>query len=411
MRVLLLNNCHYRRGGADVVYLDTGKLLQEKGHDVAYFSTSSARNEPSAFSEYFVRDVDALKLNFIMQVIKMPRKLYSFGARKKLKDLIAAFKPDIAHIHLYKGGLTASILPVLKEHRIPAVITLHDYSLLCPRNIFVDGDGKICERCLHSSALSCVVKRCNRKKLFFSVISYVEYEINNSLFKPATYFNRIICVCKFNLEKHQRKEQLRSRLSLLCNFTPEILKRKPVHEKGDYFLFFGRLKPIKGILTLIESWKKVNTNIKLKVAGEGFLSDKIERIIHEEGLTNVELIGYKTGMELEDLIKHSSFIIVPSECYENNPLTIIEGYSFGKPVIGSRSGGIPEMVEEGRTGFTFEMGNVEELVKVIESADRSDAGFYESMSKNAREYAERNFTADNHYQGLIRIYEQAISGK
>ncbi len=393
-----------------MIYLNTGELLQKKGHDVAYFSTISKRNEPNAFSEYFVSDVDALKLNFIMQVIKMPGKLYSFEAKRKLNGLVDSFKPDIAHIHLYKGGLTASILPVLKKRRIPTVITLHDFSLLCPRNIFVDGEGKVCERCLHSNPISCVLKRCNRKNLLFSMISYFEYEINNRIFKPATYFDRIICVCKFNFDKHREKEQLNSRLFQIYNFTPEITVSRPLHEKGDYFLYYGRLKPIKGILNLIEAWKKVDKRIKLKVAGEGFLFNKIDQIIRDEALTNVELCGYKTGDELKDLIKHSSFVIVPSECYENNPLTIIEGYSYGKPAIGSRTGGIPEIIEEGKTGFTYEMSNIEELSGVIEFAYKVDDRLYEEMSKNARRYAENNFSADNHYPKLLNIYEQAISG-
>ena len=72
---------------------------------------------------------------------------------------------------------------------------------------------------------------------------------------------------------------------------------------------------------------------------------------------NIEFLGYKTGHELSELIRHASFVIVPSEWYENNPLTILEAYSQGKPVIGSAIGGIPEIIDEGKTGFLFEAGN------------------------------------------------------
>ncbi|MRS03957.1 glycosyltransferase, partial [bacterium] len=155
LKVLLINNCHYRRGGADVVYLNTGDLLESRGHEVAYFSTKSKFNYETPYSEYFVSDVDALKLNFVEQLAYMPRKLYSRESSRNLKKVMEQFNPDIAHIHLYKGGLTASILPVLKEFHIPVVITLHDYSLLCPRNIMIDGNGEICERCLTATRLNC----------------------------------------------------------------------------------------------------------------------------------------------------------------------------------------------------------------------------------------------------------------
>jgi len=408
MKVLLINNCHYRRGGADVVYLNSGKLLESKGHEVAFFSTASPQNEPSRFSEYFVEDIDALKLNFIQQLYRMPRKLYSSMAKKNLGKLIEYIKPDIAHIHLYKGGLTASILPVLKRFKIPTVITLHDYSLLCPRNIFVNGDGNICEKCLNSHPFNCVINRCNRKNIFYSFINYVEYEINNELYKPETYFDKIICVCKFNFDKHMFKIKLRNKLVQLYNFSPDLSHSVPNHVKGNYFLFYGRLKKFKGILTLIEAWKNLSINLELKVVGEGNLFKQIEKSIHDDKMMNVSLLGYKSGEELNDLIKNASYIIVPSEVYENNPMTIIEAYSFGKPVIGSEIGGIPEIIEEGKTGFSFEMGNVQKLVEIIEYAGKLNNADYEILSANARSYAERNFSSDNHYESLMAIYRNTI---
>jgi glycosyltransferase involved in cell wall biosynthesis len=407
MKVLLINNCHYRRGGADVVYLNTGELLRKMGHEVIYFSTNSPKNESTRFSDYFVNDVDALELNFVKQFFNVPRKLYSFNAKKNLQKLIGDTKPDIAHIHLYKGGLTASILPVLRKNNIPVVITLHDYSLLCPRNILIDGDGKICEKCL-KRPFYCVIKRCNRKNIFYSTINYIEYEINNKIFKPKKYFDRIICVCRFNLEKHKIKTNIKDKLICLYNFSLNLQNIVPNHEKGDYFLFYGRIKKMKGILTLIEAWKGVSGGLKLKVAGEGDLYQQIEEKIQNEKIKNVELLGYKLGDELLKLIKNASFIIVPSECYENNPMTIIEGYSFGKPVIGSNIGGIPEIIEEGKTGFTFEMQNAKKLTSLIQFAGKINSKEYSKMSINARFYAEKHFSPENHYQKLLAIYNEII---
>ena len=409
MKVLLINNCHYRRGGADVVYLNTGRLLSKMGHEVIYFSTNSAKNEANKYSDYFIDDIDALKLSFTEQFFSTPRKLYSFKAKRNLERLILNYKPDLVHLHLYKGGLTASILPVLRKNKIPVVITLHDYSLLCPRNIMLDGNGEICEKCLYSHTINCVLNRCNRKNFFYSTVNFIEYEINNKIFKPQKYFDRIICVCKFNYEKHLKKPKLKDKLVQIYNFFPEINEIIPDHEKGEYFLYYGRLSNEKGIKTLINAWKKLDNRYILKIAGDGNLYKELESDIHSYRKKNIELLGYKKGEELVELIKKASFIIVPSECYENNPMTIIEAYSMGKPVIGSNVGGIPEILDDGKTGFLFEMMNIDHLISTIERAFSLESNEYELLSKTARQFADEHFSEESHYLQLLKVYSEAIN--
>jgi glycosyltransferase involved in cell wall biosynthesis len=335
--------------------------------------------------------------------------LYSFEAKRNLEKLILEAKPDVAHIHLYKGGLTASILPVLKKYKIPVVITLHDYSLLCPRNIMIDGDGKICEKCLTSSTINCLLKRCNRKNIFYSTISYIEFNLNNNLLKPEDYFSKIICVSKFNYEKHLVKTNLKEKLEHVYNFNSRLNNSIPNQTKGGYFLFYGRLSLEKGLLTLVNAWKQVNNKIRLKIVGEGALSQQIEQNIRENKIENIEILGYKTGEVLNQLIRDASFIIVPSEWYENNPMTIIEGYSMGKPVIGSNIGGIPELIQDGKTGFLFEMENVDDLVLKINRADSLSDENYEMFSKAAVQFANENFSEDLHYNKLMKIFTDVIN--
>lgn len=407
MRVLLVNNCHYRRGGADVVYLNTGELLSRMGHDVSYFSTNSPKNEPTKYSEYFINDVNVLELGFTKQLLSTPRKLYAFEAKRNLGKLIRDTKPDIAHIHLYKLGLTASILPVLRKNRIPVIITLHDYGLLCPRNIMIDGDGNICEKCLYRP-FYCVIKRCNRKNIFYSTINYVEYEINNKIFKPQKYFDRIICVSKFNCQKHSMRPKLRDRLVHIYNFSPEIKTNVPDHKKGEYFLYFGRLSDEKGVKTLVKAWKELDPGYKLKIVGEGKQYQELVKEVRDNKEENIDLMGYKTGEELKGIVRNASFVIVPSEWYENNPMTISEAYSMGKPVIGSNVGGIPEILMDKKTGFLFEMRNAGDLVSKINQAFSLTAGEYELLSKNARQFAEDNFSEETHYMQLIKVYTEVI---
>lgn len=409
LKVLLINNCHYRRGGADVVYLNTGDLLESRGHDVAYFSTKSQYNYSTEYSEYFVRDIDALKLNFVEQLVYMPRKLYSREAKRKLGKVIDNFKPDLAHIHLYKGGLTAAILPVLKRKKLPAVITLHDYSLLCPRNIMIDGEGKICERCLTATRLNCVYHRCNRRNLYYSIVNYIEFVLNNNYFNPGNYFNRIICVSRFNYLKHSNHALFKERFVHLYNFYPLLSQSNPKTSKGSYFLFYGRLAPEKGVMTLIDTWKRLGNDVHLIIIGEGVMSAQIKDEIRENNLHNVEFLGFRKGEELFSFIRDASFVLVPSEWYENNPLTIVEAYSVGKPVIGSNIGGIPELIIEGRTGFLFEMGDSGGLEEKIRIAAEMSESQYLEMSEAAYRFACDKFSEKDHYRDLLKIYREVMN--
>ena len=409
IKVLMINNCHYRRGGADVVYLNTGDLMESRGHNVAYFSTKSQYNYPAPYSEFFVRDIDALQLNFVEQLVFMPRKLYSWEASRNLKKIIDHFQPDLAHIHLYKGGLTAAILPVLRKKKIPTVITLHDYSLLCPRNIMIDGDGNICERCLTATRLNCIYHRCNRKNLYYSIVNYVEFVLNNNIFKPKNYFNRIICVSKFNYLKHSSHPLFRERFLHLYNFYPLLSQSNPNTEKGSYFLFYGRLAPEKGVMTLINTWKRLGKEVQLKIIGEGAMSAMIKDEIKNNNLKNIEFLGFRKGEELFSYIREASFILVPSEWYENNPLTIVEAYSSGKPVIGSNIGGIPELIIEEKTGYLFSMGDSMELEAKINKAMQLTDSEYLEMSETAYRFACDKFSEKNHYRDLLSIYREVIN--
>lgn len=409
MKILLINNCHYRRGGADVVYLNTGDLLESRGHNVAYFSTKSPYNYPSPYSEFFIKDIDALKLNFVEQFVLMPRKLYSWQSSRNLKRLIDHFKPDLAHIHLYKGGLTAAILTVLRKRKIPTVITLHDYSLLCPRNIMIDGKGNICERCLTATRLNCVYHRCNRNNLYYSIVNYLEFVLNNNIFNPKNYFSKIICVSKFNYLKHSLHPLFGDRFMHLYNFYPLLSQSNPNTQKGNYLLFYGRLAPEKGVMTLINTWKRLPKNVRLKIIGEGAMSAMIKNEIKVNNLSNIEFLGFRKGEELFDYIRNASFVLVPSEWYENNPLTIVEAYSSGKPVIGSNIGGIPELILEGKTGYLFSMGDSAELEEKINKAVKMSDDEYLEMSETAYRFACDKFSEKTHYRDLLNVYSEVVN--
>jgi len=412
MKILQINNCHFRRGGADVVYLNTTELLLKNGHDVICFSQQTENNVNLESKEYFIDQIDYFKLSYVGKLLKTPRFFYSSEAKRKLENLLKTERPDIAHIHTYKGTLTPSILIPLKKNNIPVVISLHDYGFLCPHNLFLNGKGQVCEKCLTTNnSINCIINKCNRNNIFLSTISSLEFAFHKNIIPFSKFFDKLIAVSKFGLEIHSRKKEFTDKLFHLYNYYPELKNTKPNHSKGDYFLFFGRLSHEKGIETLLYSWKSLNPNFNLKIVGEGPIMKKLSEFIKLHNLTNIEVLGFKKGHELADLIKNASFIIVPSEWYENNPLTIIEAYANGKPVIASQIGGITEIVVQNKTGFLYEKGNVDQLTQNIKRAFEISDEEYVELSKNARKFSEDNFSEDKHYEELINIYKSTINGK
>ena len=409
MKVLQINNCHFRRGGADVVYLNTGELLEDFGDEVLYFSIKNKLNKKTKFEKYFINSIDFIETSFLNKILLLPRFFYSRESKRKLNELISTFNPEIAHIHLYKGGLTPSILKVLKKRKIPVVITLHDYGFLDPHNLLLDGNLNISEKCIHGSAFNCVKEKSNRNSYLLSLVSTIEYVFHSIFFPFDKYFDTIITVSKFSQSKHLESKKFNWSIDHLYNFSPLLnIVAKSTKEKPKYLLYFGRLSKEKGIKTLINAVESLNDKINLKIVGTGSLEFEFKEYIRDKNLSHIELLGFKKGEELHKLIKESLFVVVPSEWYENNPMTIIESYCFSVPVIGSRVGGIPEIIDEGLTGYTYEMGNVESLTDVINKGINLPESEYMMMKQNARSYAEENFSPESHYSKLIELYNKTI---
>jgi glycosyltransferase involved in cell wall biosynthesis len=188
-----------------------------------------------------------------------------------------------------------------------------------------------------------------------------------------------------------------------------LSQSNPNTEKGSYFLFYGRLAPEKGVMTLINTWQRLGKEVQLKIIGEGVMTAMIKDEIKKSNLTNIEFLGFRKGEELFRYIREASFILVPSEWYENNPLTIIEAYSSGKPVIGSNIGGIPELIIEEKTGYLFRMGDSMELEAKINKAMQLTESEYLEMSETAYRFACDKFSEKAHYRDLLNIYREVIN--
>lgn len=242
-----------------------------------------------------------------------------------------------------------------------------------------------------------------------SAVMAAEQYFRNVFFNPAKYIDGFLYVSNFARdiqEKYMPAVKNKPNITLY-NFSTSIAGQPKAMSKDKYFLFFGRLSYEKGVKTLLEAFNGL-PECHLKIVGTGPKEDELKAFVESNGMKNVEFLGYKRGKELQDLVANAYYVIVPSEWYENNPMTIIEAYSVGTPVIGARIGGIPEIVVESETGFQFESGNADNLRSKVVLADGLTSDEYTKQSAGALNFAHENLSLENYYPRLIAFYNQFL---
>ena len=393
MKILQIGNNFRKSGGSESVFFNTIELLEGKRHRVIPFSLSNSKDLPSPFSKYFV-DTETFLHN----------KLFSFESRNRLRELLKVEKPEIAHIHNIIGGVTFSILPVLKEQGIPIVATIHDFRLLCPAYIFINGKNEICEKCKTGNYFHSILNQCSPLGFKRDVSIAFESYLRDFFQSYEKLIDSFIFVSKFQQNKFlEVNPEIEIKSNQIYNFTNRFDFNS---SKGDYFLYFGRLTREKSIFTLLKAFKDLS-RFKLLIVGEGYLEERINK----ERPDNVELLGYRTGADLERIIKASSFVVASSECFETNSMVTVEAFSLGKPVIGSDIGALSELINSNNTGFLYEPKNVSQLKTLIVECSELNIDKYKQISKNAYDYALQNFSPDGHYDELIKVYKKLLKQK
>ena len=172
--------------------------------------------------------------------------------------------------------------------------------------------------------------------------------------------------------------------------------RKDSYEKDDYYCFIGRLSHEKGITTLVEAARQLP--YKLKIIGGGPLMEQLKSLTTG---TNIEFVGYKQWTEIKELVGHARFSVIPSEWYENNPLSVIEAQCLGTPVLGANIGGIPELIKEGVNGMCFESRNIMDLKNKIEKMFILNVD-YKQLAKSSQ----IRYSSEKHYNELLELYQQ-----
>jgi glycosyltransferase involved in cell wall biosynthesis len=405
MKILMITKNLYPGDGDTNYAFRLDELLRANGHDVAFFTMKSSRNLPCSYTEYFAEEIDLGKTfrqkNPLAALKVLCNSLYSFESRNKIEKLIEKFKPDVAHIQHLGPTITCSILPVIKKHKIPIVYTLNIYTPLCCNYNFInETTGQVCEACRQKRFINALFKRCVKGR-FTATFLYTFFQCFNHIFKYYDYIDCFICPSEFMKNKCTEYGFYPEKLMHLPYFL-DTYNIKPNFTGDDYGLFFGRLVPEKGVEIILEALKKVD--IPFKIVGDGRSMQNLLSLKNRLGLKNVEFTGFKSGEDLVNLISSSRFIVVPSKWYEVVGLVTMEAFSCGKPVIGSRMGGIPEVIKENETGFLFDCDDVEGLAgKMYELYSKPDLA--SNMGRAARADVETRYSPEVHYERLMNIYK------
>lgn len=401
-KLLNLNSYHYRRGGADAVYFDHIKLFDDIGWQTASMAMMHPKNEPSPWRKYFADELEfGSDYGFLQKVGMAGKVVYSLEAKKKLEKLIDDWQPDIAHAHNVYHHLSPSVLSALNKRNIPTVLTAHDFKLACPAYKMFNDKG-ICERCKGGNLTHVVLNRCVRDSLVISTLIAVESTIHRMFGLYRNTVDRVVVPSRFLFNKLVEWGWPAEKLAYIPNFI-HIEQYEPDYRPGDYFVFFGRLAQEKGVDKLLRAAAKAGA--KVKILGTGPLEQALKTFAAREQV-DVEFLGYRSGDDLKSIIAKSRAVVLPAQWYENAPISIMEAYALGKIIIGSNLGGVPEMVEDDRTGYLFEHDDEQQLVTILARVSQMPDSQLISMGKAAREHVARHFTATNYLDSMLSLYQE-----
>ncbi len=423
VRVILVNKFHHRKGGSETYYFDVAEGLRQRGHEVHFFAMEGPDNEPCEDSDLFVSSKDYNGPSGVGDKAKAALSLiYSNEAKERFQVLCERVRPDVVHMNLVHRQITLSILdaPYLKEHNVPVLFTSHDYILVCPSYVMLDGAGEVCDACLGGKFSNCLKRRCVKGSTAKSGMALMEAE-----FLKATHayrkIDRVIAPSEFMRSKLVEGGFPAEQVVFMQNFAKDsvLASARDAQDRTDrdnpYLLFFGRLSREKGIDVLIDAAAaSLPSGWRLVIAGDGPDCQELEsKAVASAVSDRIEFVGYKSGAELQALVAGATYSVAPARWRENMPYSIVESLAYGTPVIGTRIGGIPELVMERETGFVCEAGDAESLAgAILRAADTFvDREAYALMQNNCRDYVLSHCDQGAYMDRLTALYRELIDTK
>ena len=381
LKILQVHNYYQIPGGEDTVVANEKKMLEEHGHKVVLYTRNNS---------------EIKKMNLFQKLLLPFTTIFNIKTYREIKKIIKKERIDIVHVHNTLNLVSPSVYYAARIMKIPVVQTIHNFRLLCPGATFYR-DGHICEDCL-SKGLKCAVKHgCYRGSRLQTLVCVISTKIHRltRIYGKINY----ICLTEFNKKKLLQLKQIKEeRVFIKPNFVESISEFIPEESRKNQFIFAGRLDKLKGIDLLLKAWKEMGEKApKLIVCGIGPMEEWCKDYVINNEL-NVELRGYVPNEEIRKMIAESKGMILPTQWYEGFPMSIVEAFSVGTPVLCSDLGNAGSIIEEGVTGYKFDQNNLKQMIAAVNKCTK--------MCDSTFDLYKRYYTKDMNYEQLLTDYEK-----
>lgn len=394
----MVNKFLYSRGGCENYMLYLAEHLKSLGHEIEFFGMQDEKNTVGNSASLYTMNMD-FHTGGLIRFLYPFKILYSFEAKKKILQVIDDFKPDIVHMNNINFQLTPSVIYGIKKRGIPIVKTVHDYQMICPNHLLYNFEkNEICEKCLKGSYFHCAKNKCIHGSRVKSIIGAMEARLyallgtykKVDLYITPSYFleNKLLSA----------KKLYQGKTKTIHNFIDKKKFTREAKECGEYIAFAGRLAKEKGIELLAET-AKLLPEYTFLVAGEGPEKHLLENI------ANIKLAGFLSGDRLVDFISQAKVFVVPSICYENCPLSILEAQCLGVPVVTMNNGGMAELVQDGVTGLLVREPSPEEMAAKLREILENKA-YDQTLRENCQNMRQELLNVEEYAEILIKEYEK-----
>ncbi len=393
MKIVVVHNTYQQPGGEDIVFRNECDLLKGAGHEVIEYQRSNH---------------DVSQFVAVRQLALAKNTIWASDTRRKFRQLLEQERPDVVHVHNTFVMVSPSIYWACRDARVPVVQTLHNYRLLCPGANFFR-DGKVCEECLGHGVWRGIRHSCYQDSSQATAVVAAMLTTHRVLGTWTRQIDYFLAPTEFARRKFIKGGLPADRILVKPNFVDP----DPGVGKGDgnYALFVGRLSPEKGARTLLAAMASLENKILLQIVGDGPLRAELEEFAQRHGLSKVTFRGRLPWKETMDVMKSARCLFFPSECYEGAlPLTVVEAFACGTPVIASRLGAMQDLITDGKTGLHFTPGDAADLAAKAEYA-WTHPEIFPAMKIEARLAYEANYTAARSYEMLMETYARAIGNQ
>ena len=405
MKIVLVHKFFYLRGGAEIFFRKTGEILEHRGHQVGYFSSRHPRNPPCPQDRYFSKPPDYLADSLFKRAASLRPLIYSPEAGRRFGLLLDDFQPDLVHAFHLNVHLSPSLLVAAARRGIPVVMSCNDYKHICP-NYKLYHHGRICEDCREGRFYRALLNRCCKDSIVFSAAGALEAYVHRFMNIHSRYVDTFTFATDFMARKTEEFWGRGAfRWKKLRNPPAGPAAGEPV-QPGDYILYSGRLAEEKGVDILIRAMSGLD-DIQLKIFGDGPQGSELRELARRLNLSNVEFLPAVWGKRFTDVLRRCRFLVLPSRWYENLPYAVLRAFSYGKAVIATNRGGIPEVIEDGNTGLLFPASDIRQLGETIKKL-WADPDRSVRMGQMGRNYVRNKFNEEEFYSRLITIYREVL---